>query len=309
MLDNQSKLLSSELFYPKRFIRIFGHHEFRDRLEDMNLSSNDVDFLNEYAGDVLLSSEDFISLNDRHLDYLRAKFSDTKIVVIYAWRRASSKLYSIWQESIKHGGVDTFFEYHHNHLASPAQSMMLSADLKLKMFCRIFGKQNVKVLDYNASAKNDTLITDFLTILGREPNEKYVFPENNPQAQNRSMAHTDTEIIRVLNYMFRERKKITGTAVRELYTENYARLDQESLGQLKILIQKDTVNLDAGKYFIDQRSEKVITNVYTDNILNYEQPKSEVRITVAKQNWLLEEHVSKFLDKLYASLDELIVNV
>ena len=274
MLDNQTKLLSSKLFYPKRFIRIYGHHEFRDRLKDMNLSSDDVNFLNQYAGDVLLSSEDFISLNDAHLEYLRSKFSNTKIIIIYAWRRASSKLYSIWQESIKHGGVENFFEYHHNHLASPAQSMMLSADLKLKMFCRIFGKQHVKVLDYNASAKNDTLISDFLSILGREPNEEYVFPENDLQAQNRSLAHTDTEIIRALNYMFRERKGLTGTAVRELYTENHARLDQESLGQLKTIIEKDSIKLDAGKYFIDQRSEKIITNLYADNTLNYEVPKN-----------------------------------
>ena len=37
--------------------------------------------------------------------------------------------------------------------------------------------------------------------------------------------------------------------------------------------------------------------------------KTEVKIILARQNWLLAENASKLLDKLYDSLDELMLNV
>ena len=305
MLDNQTKLLNSKLFYPKQLVRIFGHHEFRDRLKDKSLRASDIEFIKKYDGNVLLSSEDLISLNEDHFKYLKSCFSGYQIEVIYAWRRASTKLYSIWQETIKHGGVEPFFEYHHSHLASPAQSFMLSADLKVAMFSRVFGKDAIHILDYDASAKNDSLIKDFLSIVNVEWDETFSLPNDNPHAANRAMSYVDTEIIRALNYMFLHRYDIKGTQVRVWFTEMYAQLNEQQLNKLKSLIEKSKIEIDAGKYFVDQRAEKVMLNNFSENILNYQKPDTKVLISVANQAWLLESESKPLLEGLFNQINEL----
>ena len=202
LMDNQAELFKSNLVYPKRYMKIYGHHDFRNLLDKQNLSNEDIDFFGQNHN-FLLSSEDFISLGKEQFEYLRHSIENKKVVVIFSWRRASFKLYSIWQETIKHGATESFYSYYHSHLARPAQSQMLSADLKLNMLTHVFGKDNVKVLDYDESEQNNSLIQDFLTVCGVSWSEGFIKSDENSNAVNRSMDVTDIEIIRALNLIFK----------------------------------------------------------------------------------------------------------
>jgi hypothetical protein len=296
-LDNQAELFKSNLVYPKRYLKIFGHHGFRERLQNQSLGKEDLDFFQENH-DFLLSSEDFISLHKNSFEYLRNTIKSKNIVVLFAWRRASFKLFSIWQETVKHGATESFYSYYHNHLARPAQSQMLSADLKLDTLCRVFGKQNVKVLDYDASNSNDSLLADFVGALGLECSESFVMADNNPNAVNRSMDIADIEVIRALNHIFAKQDGRTGSWLREQYAKHQVILNELGLNELKAIISANLNELVVGNYFIDNRCERIMTERYQSNILNYKAMSEPKKIQLANDNWIFDIQAQAILNKM-----------
>ena len=59
MLDNTPALAEQGLVYPSNYIKIFGHHELRQKIVDRALSDEDVQFINQSTQNILFSSEDF----------------------------------------------------------------------------------------------------------------------------------------------------------------------------------------------------------------------------------------------------------
>ncbi|WP_146027220.1 hypothetical protein [Bowmanella denitrificans] len=297
-MDNRSVLFQNNLVYPKRHQSIFGHHPFRELLNDRALSREDVDFFNQEPHDFLLSSEDFISLSRDKFEYLRNALDNKRIVILYAWRRASLKLYSIWQETVKHGGTEGFFAYYHDHLARPGQSQMLSADLKVAMFCHVFGKENVKIIDYDASQRNQSLIPDFLQQVGVQYSDGMVSSADNPDAANRAMDVTDIEVIRALNHVFKANFGVTGSWVRHQYLKHRAELDALGLGDLKDIIRGAQKTLRVGNYFVDNRCEKIMQSRFADNLVNYE-PSAELQdLQVVSDEWVFSLPAQQILGKI-----------
>jgi hypothetical protein len=305
-LDNQAELFKSNLVYPKRYMKIFGHHGFRELLENQSLAQADIDFFQENH-DFLLSSEDFISLNKNSFEHLRNAIKTKNIVVLFAWRRASYKLYSIWQETVKHGATESFYSYYHSHLARPAQSQMLSADLKLDTLCRVFGKENIRVLDYDASNSNHRLLQDFVGALGLGWSESFVLADNNPNAVNRSMDIADIEVIRALNYVFAKSDAKTGSWVREQYGKHQSRLNDVGLIELKDIISANLNELVVGNYFIDNRCERIMTERYQSNILNYQAMSALKKIQLANDNWSFDIQAQAILNKMTEVLREVAI--
>lgn len=298
LLDNRAELFKSNLVYPKRFQTIFGHHKFRDLVEKKAFSEEDLAFYNDESHNFLLSSEDFISLNKEHFEYLRHSFESKQIIVLFTWRRASFKLYSIWQETVKHGGTQSFFAYYHEHLAKPAQSQMLSADLKLNMFCNVFGKENVKIIDYEASTANSSLLHDFVTTLDMKWDSAFVTPEKNSNAVNRSMALEDVEVIRALNQIFKTKYDKHGAWVRNKYAELSSELNELGLGHLKEIISTYQHQLTVGNYFIDYRCEKIMAEKFKDNMLNYQPLITTKPLKVALPDWIFDFEAQTIIKQL-----------
>lgn len=305
MLDNQGLLLQKGLFYPKGFLSIFGHHEFRNKVKGREITEDDVSFLKHTGKNVLLSSEDFISLNEDDFRYLKERLVDFEIEVIYAWRRANKKLFSIWQEYVKHGGQDTFFEYHFPHIARPATSAMLSPDIKLKMFARVFNKKNIKIIDYDAALKTDSLLDTFFGLLKVENYESFSIPTKDKNASNKSLDFFESELIRALNVYYFRAKGIEGPEVRLAYTEHKQLLNQENLKYLLQQISSDAISVDASKYFVDQRSEKVMKETFMSQIVNFEENPLLSEFNVSSQKWLLDPHNYKLFANLCNELSEL----
>ena len=301
LLDNRVLLFKDNLVYPKRHSTIFGHHGYRQLIQDKTLDKEEVEFFNE-PHDFLLSSEDFISLNKADFEYLRETITSKQIVILFAWRRASFKLYSIWQETIKHGGTDTFYAYYHDHLARPGQSQMLSPDLKLNMFSQVFGKDNIRIIDYDAAAKQDDLLPVFCSTMERKWRGDFVTPEKNVNALNRSMDIADIEVIRALNHLFKSHWGITGADVRVAYKEQHNLLLENGLERLKAVIGQHETQLTVGNYFIDNRAEKLMNERYRDQIVNY-QPLSETKsLKLVNPDWMFEKEAHAILEGLAGTL-------
>lgn len=305
LMDNKQALFGQNTVYPKRFQRIFGHHNFRDLVADKALSEDDIAFFNE-PHDFLLSSEDCISLEREHWEYLQSMMPNKNIIIVFAWRRASLKLYSIWQETVKHGGTESFFSYYHDHVARPGQSQMLSADLKLNMLSHVFGKHNIRILDYDACARNDDLLQQFCAITDIKWQDDFALPFDNNNARNESMNIADIEIIRALNYRFKASHNLQGAQTRTLYTDNLGKLSDADIEGLKNHVTGHLRELTVGNYFIDNRGEKVMLERFAENIRNYE-PHSELKkVKVALDSWLMSPVAQASLHNITTVLADMI---
>jgi hypothetical protein len=302
-LDNQAELFRANVVYPKRYMKIFGHHGFRELLDRQNFEQADVDFFKE-KHDFLISSEDFISLHKDNFEYLRNSIESKNIVVLFAWRRASFKLYSIWQETVKHGATESFYSYYHSHLARPAQSQMLSADLKLETLSKVFGRDNIKVIDYDASSASKSLLQDFMKTIGVEWSDKFILSDDNPDAVNRSMEVADIEIIRALNHIFAKHYAKTGSWVREQYSKNQSALKEVGLFELRDLIAANQSELVVGNYFIDNRCERIMVEKFKSNIVNYQPMQETKEIKVANDDWVLELRAHEILTNMVKVIKE-----
>ena len=300
MLDNQVAFHQQGALYPKRFIRIFGHHHIRERLAEKNFTSEDIEFFKNTDSNFVISSEDLISLSKDHFTYLKQSLPFLPIKVVFSWRRASLKLYSIWQEVIKHGGTIDFFAYYHEHLARPAMSQMLSPDLKLSMFGQVFGKENVIVLDYEASAKNKSLIPDFLNAVGLNPNIEVTESEVDANVRNASMSVEDTEMVRALNYIMQNRDPALPSdgAIRSAYQTHKAELEGDDLSYLYELIAKHQHTMNVGNYAIDIRAERIMAKDYASNMLNYTPNVGTKSVKLPSTEWLLDVEAHNCLQRI-----------
>lgn len=308
LLDNQSELLKNGLFYPKNYVRIFGHHHFRDLIKDRALTNHDHDFFKDIKSNVLLSSEDFISFSVDDFKYLKSSFADFDINIIYSWRRSSLKMYSIWQEIVKHGKSISFFEFYHEHLARPGQSYMLSADLQVSRFVNVFGQHNVHLIDYDKSCLDNNLLDVFFSIIGCEYKSSYLDGSKNRISSNVSLNPYDTEIIRVLNSLMADKYNLVGNVVRETYLENHSALDFDLLSKLTDMMKEHVVELSVGDYFIDKRVEKIMSDKFSSRFINLDKKTYQNIIHIVKDNWLLNQNSFGLLNELAEQLNEKVKN-
>lgn len=300
-LDNQGELIKSGIFYPKNYVRIFGHHLIRDLIKGKELSKSDSDFFKEIDSDVLLSSEDFISFSVKDFEYIKTFFSDFDIHIIYSWRRASLKMYSIWQELIKHGKSVSFFEFYHEHLAKPAQSYMLSADLQIERFAKVFGIKKVHLIDYDKAAKDKNLLELFFSIINCKYSEKYLEKSESKVSSNRSLNPFDTETIRILNKIMSSKYGMHGNDVREAYLAHYSELDITELHQI---MKTQVTTLPVGNYFIDKKTERVMYSKFKENFINFEQAQYKSSITLIQDSWLMNPEAITLINNLADRLHE-----
>ncbi|RDV25061.1 hypothetical protein DXV75_10550 [Alteromonas aestuariivivens] len=302
MLDNQKVLLDNNLFYPSKFIRIFGHHDLINPIRNRQIHSEDISHLEKPEKNILLSSENLINLEEDDFEYLKNALSNFEINIIYCWRRATSKIFSIWQEIVKHGGTETFYQFSFPHLAKTSKSATLSADLKLLMLERVFGNASINIIDYDNSFINKDLIQQFLKTLGIKSELDIRIPYNDGTATNTALESHDVELIRALNVAFSKRKSIQGASVRRAFILNLKKLNSDNLNALRELIKSDKSEYYLESFDIDSRSEKIILDRFQKNITNYQCITNIKKISIPTQNWLIDPNGSKMFEKLYQEL-------
>lgn len=305
LVDNTKPCFQQNLVYPKRYLHIFGHHHFREILKERQLRAEDLEFFSENQNDFLLSSEDFISLDEADFQYLRQSLDNFDIKIIFSWRRASFKLYSIWQEVIKHGGTVDFFEYYHDHVARPGTSQMLSPDLKLNTLAKVFGKQNVKVIDYDASSNGNTLYQDFVNACDLVWSDNFSIKKIDKTAKNESMKLYDIEIVRALNNLMGYKYGYQGSKVRLAYSRFKDALPADTTSELVSIIDSHTSTKIVGNYFVDTRAEKVMMQRFGANILNHQVNNSTKLLRLASSRWLSALPVHDLLSNLASKLNQL----
>jgi len=302
LIDNRSVLAAAGYDYPNNYFSYLGHHGLWSKVKNRQLDIIEGLDVNR---NIILSSENFASFDQSDFEYIRESFSAWKIVVIYSWRRAGSKMYSLWQEHVKQGGEQGFYEYYHNELAFPGGSKLLNSFPTLKVLATCFGKSAIKVIDYNECQANDSLLSDFFGILqGVDFLNIALTDEVRRTYANKAMSLYEIEIIRYLNMVLREKYGCKGDTVRTLYLANRSKLPEKELKCIEQRVSKHLKCIDVGNYFIDRNSQFGILKEFSSQIVNFnpEQVDKSLILTleVTSSGWLYNSDIFEALATIEA---------
>ncbi|MGR5254379.1 hypothetical protein ACPV5S_19480 [Vibrio astriarenae] len=300
-LDNQHILEENGVSYPKMYFNHIGHHGLVNTVRRRDIADNDVQIFKDIERDILLSSENFIHFTAKDWAYLRDKLkSDFNFCIIYAWRRSSLKMYSIWQESVKHGSSATFQNFFYKDLVRPVGSKVLSQILTLDMLSDIFGRESLRVLDYDSLLSKGEVVDAFFSLVGVVPGSIDISNQSNG-VKNASLDPETTEVLRCLNALSKQHGYPESSHMRESF---FLRSDLvlEKVIQLKELMKNSREVMEVGNYFVDLRNEKLICEKYSDLIVSYENNKKVKNITTVNSDWTLNPKSVALLQEIYAKV-------
>ncbi|MFK4017909.1 hypothetical protein [Cobetia marina] len=292
----KSQVLSqSDIIYPKNYYLFYGHHYLlnalngQDDVEDVKstLLNNTDSFKN-----VLLSSENFISLSKHGLEKLLKISEGMKVTLVYYIRRPSLRLLSRWQEEIKHGGLDSVDSYFTAHLFKPMQSPEVNNFKRINLALNIFGRESVRIIDYDAANDSNEMLRTFFKALDLEPVIK-----DEVQVINKMVDLSEIEIIRYINHRAKSENILSGSNVRESYFRNR----DESIQLIEnIVLKVKTYNkaIELGDTGFDKNIYNVMNEQYSDLLVNEASNPKRVSKEVPSTNWLLNPGIVSDVEKL-----------
>ncbi|MEP0071224.1 MAG: hypothetical protein ABJE79_00865 [Marinomonas sp.] len=301
-LDNDSNLQSMNFLYPKTFFSFIGHHELVNQVRKRSVSEEAVKNLADSGLNILLSSENFIDFNLADWRYVKEIFSNFDIHIIYTWRRSSLKMYSIWQESIKHGESETFYAYYYSDLIRPGVSDRLSQINNLDRMEGVIGFENIHILDYEALSENKSLLSEFFKIMNIDSNQLGK-KQHSEGVKNASMKPGLTELLRCLNSLHEKKGYTKSSQVRERFFAKKKSLE-DVVKKTFFLMDGCYKEVSFGDYFVDKSSEKRIYQKYKPRLVGYEKKSIEKKIDIVDQQWLLHPDALKLLSVIYTEISK-----
>lgn len=99
---------------------------------------------------VLLSSEAFMSLPRKNLEYFQKLIDGSEVKIVFYCRRWSDWLPSMWKTYVRTGhSLATFPELYGRLLANPAREIDINFSISLGAFSEVFGRENVYLVSYS----------------------------------------------------------------------------------------------------------------------------------------------------------------
>lgn len=301
-LDNDSSLQSMNFLYPKAFFSFIGHHELVNQVRKRSVSEGAVKGLEESGLNILLSSENFIDFSLADWNYIKEVFSNFDLHIIYTWRRSSLKMYSIWQESIKHGESETFYAYYYPDLIRPGVSSRLAQINNLDKMESVVGIENIHILDYEALSEKESLLYEFFKIMNIDA-DQLEEKQHSEGVKNVSMKPGLTELLRCLNSLHEKKGYTKSSQVRERFFAKKKSLE-DIVQKTLSLMEGCYKQISFGDYFVDKISEKRVYQKYEARLIGYEKKLIEKKIDIVDQQWLLHPDAIKLLSIIYERISK-----
>lgn len=299
LLHGRETLESNGISYPDSFFHVYGHHYlYVDMFRKNNSAAflNEIKEINDYPGDVILSSENFSTQPEIFFRKIKELFSYDEIKVIYFYRAPSDRIYSYWQEQIKHGSHLTFSEFTNAKFCKPYQDKDLNYILFFNMVKNIFGTNSLVVIDYKKSLKNSSAVYDFFSSVGLPP----IIPDQK-ELVNTGLDYEVIEIIRTLNTRYSLTKGLSSPRIREEFLKTQYESDP------RFIFLKDKMNfclseIVIGDTHIDNHVYETIKTKYSGNIhgeLSHLESKTKV---IPNAKWCLDSDVLENLNSILNDL-------
>lgn len=201
--NNLSYPLLGEVFTGKDYISDksydeFAHHHFCEALKKDNQGFvfEFIEKLKKIETDAVISSENFVFLQDDKVAALADLLDDFDVQVIYTKRYCADLLVSNWQENVKHGSFLSWSQYFFQHIHKPFSSNVLNSLLVLDRYRKAFGQDAITIIDYQQfDQDNKSIISGFYEVIGIK-NQGIKFPSHKI---NQSMPYYLIEVIRAMN--------------------------------------------------------------------------------------------------------------
>jgi hypothetical protein len=193
------ELAARGIVYPDTWGGLHGHHTLVAALANDNDATLQDAFgaLNRSMADViLLSSEEFVKLDETAILRLQDLLGGAPVTVVFYCRRWSETIPSLWREVVKHGSLTTLPEFALSCLADPIASQEINFEPILARYTAVFGGRALRLVSYNGVIEAGIdLLTHFCQHFLGWPNP----PPTGLDRVNQSLDMVDTEIIRALN--------------------------------------------------------------------------------------------------------------
>lgn len=299
LMLSRGLLDSSGFLYPEDFFFVFGHHLLCPALEKSVVVEQDllsIETINKYDGDVIISSENFSVQPKSFFQKLKSLFAAEEILVVYVYRTSTDRLFSYWNEQIKHGSSQGFFEYSGPMFIRPYVSAELNHMIFLDMVSDVFGRDSLKIIDYNSVRKNGNACQDFFGALGC----KSPVPDVSEDVNSMYLAE-NIEIIRQLNAMSRLDGRLLNERIRESYMRMVAsgadcvKQAVECAGQFRSV-------LALGDTYIDRFVYEKINSQYSDLIFGELSLPCRSDKVFIQPEWVSSEKTRLIISDIYSEV-------
>jgi len=297
ILESNSKRLQKHGYtYPKIFYMAKGQHHIVTHLLQNN---NQEDFLqecqeiNESENDIILSSENFIYLNRKQLERLRDLFEKRDIILIFYFRNPLQRFFSYWQEMIKHGETISYFNFFTRNSMFPFATKQLNTLVFLKKLIAVFGKESVRIIDYDHASSEKKVFELFEKVLGTA-----LHLESN-KVVNQSMDIGEVEIIRYLNIQGKERGILQGSNIRESYRKAVLKNKiTDKIELVKSIQEQYKFSLNYGETYIDREIYNIYRKQYSTLVVNdIAQAKSKKQILISEE-WMMHREIKPIIKSI-----------
>lgn len=213
LYDNRKILRDNGLYYPEGLIGPqWGHHKLAQATakKDKEVVQS---FISDLGENSLISSENFENLKKDEVRWFIDHLEGFSIEVLYFKRDYQSLLVSSWQESVKHGGAETWERFYLRHLTRPYISPVLNG---VSVLDRWSSNDSIRihVINYNKVVNSGGDVC--ASLLEKIP-LSFGGIKLGDKSVNRSFDYSDIELVRALNLRARNEGCLRGHNVRDSY--------------------------------------------------------------------------------------------
>jgi hypothetical protein len=271
-----------------------GRHEFQAEFRDA---------LSGSAKNIIISSENFSRLGEEQISLLADWLEGFEITVVYYLRNPIDRLYSVWQERVKHGYSFSYPEFLLTRLDSGLSDADLNPAVRLGGWKKLSEKRaahcQLKIYRYD---KIQDISTHFMTeVIGL--NQEGI---SNIRRSNQSVSIAALELYRLMpgynRFIFQPQSSFRAR-LKELVTELQARLETSQNSVLDITMSFSNSDV--------LRIEKILTQDFVEMIYpdisgptlfsKRKCKKPVVRSSFWINNTDLLTEVSKYRSSLYST--------
>jgi hypothetical protein len=274
----------------------FGQHGIVTDLKKKTLAHDRLSarIASSEARNILISSENFDLLTRQEIDVLSKAFSGCQVYILAAFRTPSSRMYSWWQEEVKHGSYKTYFEYVYPHYSKPYASDILNIQLVLDRYSSVFGEESIRVFDYNWCSANGGVLEHFLKVVGCD-----LELEVTAESINKSLSPVDIELIRVLNALAKRKGVLDGYNVRDGYLKKWNR-NSDDMEVISKLIGEHSVDVVLGDLYADKVLRGYLLKHLAPVALYGELSLPETSTkTIPNESWVYDSQSNAILERIF----------
>lgn len=296
LFESKPDLLTQGVNYPDDFSRLYGHHRLSDDLRGGRFQKirTTLERIGNSWHTNVFSCENLSALDVHQLRHFRSLLGDHEIIVVAGFRRPSERLFSLWQESIKHGGCSSYTDYAYVHFLRPDESRELNQYSTLEKFSDVFGEETIRLVDYDVGKTDGSILRRFQEASG------IPMAEVKDEVLNKSYSIIETEILRALNNVARHKGELHKHNVRVWFSQYRHRFDRTSYSEIQSSVQFNSSEMDISDVAFDTAQRKQISLRWPGLEENIEY--SHLMRKIPSDSWLLKPGIPQLLGNLYHCL-------